>query len=170
MPPNTDAPMQDEPMTECGSRPSGAAAVLSSNSVAPGRQITWPSLVDQLDLAMRSVLTMTISAIIVVAIRRRSAGQAGIGRLHDDDLAGGDAGQQNLPLLDERAGPYHGQRRSVAEPESRAVATRAGVAGQDMFRPDDRPQAIEKWPVIARGRRRPRDRSDHILRHRAAPS
>jgi len=38
--------MQDEPITECGSRPSGASARSSASSVAPGRHTTWaPSLI-----------------------------------------------------------------------------------------------------------------------------
>ena len=40
MTPNTDAPMHEEPMTECGLRPSGCNRFSSSNSVAPGRHTT----------------------------------------------------------------------------------------------------------------------------------
>jgi hypothetical protein len=32
--------MQEEPITECGSRPSGRSSVSRSNSVDPGRQTT----------------------------------------------------------------------------------------------------------------------------------
>ena len=40
MPPSTDAPMHDEPMTECGLRPSGASVCSSLSRVAPGRHTT----------------------------------------------------------------------------------------------------------------------------------
>lgn len=35
MPPNTDAPMHEEPITECGSRPIGLSSRSSWSSVAP---------------------------------------------------------------------------------------------------------------------------------------
>jgi hypothetical protein len=58
--PNTEAPLQDEPITECGSRPSGFSAFSSSKSVAPGWQITWrPLLIG--GFAMRIVLMMMTS-------------------------------------------------------------------------------------------------------------
>src|SRR5690349_7240250 len=43
-------------------------------------------------------------AIIIVAVWRGPAGQARVGGLHEDDLVGGGAGQQDAPLLDQRAG------------------------------------------------------------------
>jgi hypothetical protein len=36
MPPSTEAPMHDDPITECGSRSNGFSAFSSWKSVAPG--------------------------------------------------------------------------------------------------------------------------------------
>ena len=36
MPPITEAPMQDDPITECGSRPNGLSAFSSEYNVVPG--------------------------------------------------------------------------------------------------------------------------------------
>jgi hypothetical protein len=60
MPPSTEAPMQDEPITECGSRPSGASVCSSRSSVAPGRHSTWRPSFNSWMPVRRSVLTSTI--------------------------------------------------------------------------------------------------------------
>ncbi|MGA7328905.1 MAG: hypothetical protein WBX25_31570 [Rhodomicrobium sp.] len=57
----TEAPIQEEPITECGLRPSGCNRFSSSKSVVPGRQTTcWPSLMRWI-FAIRNVLMITMS-------------------------------------------------------------------------------------------------------------
>ncbi|CFW02632.1 Uncharacterised protein [Bordetella pertussis] len=61
MPPNTEAPRHDEPISECGSRPSGASVCSSWSRVDPGKQMTWrPSRMSWI-FFMRIVLMITIS-------------------------------------------------------------------------------------------------------------
>ena len=60
-PPRTEAPMQDEPITECGSRPKGRSAFSSASSVAPGRQTTWRPPSIRCTPFSRRRLTNTIS-------------------------------------------------------------------------------------------------------------
>ena len=85
-PPATEAPRQDEPMTECGSRPSGLSTFSSWCSVAPGRHTTCrPPSMSRIP-ATHGVHEDHVT-VVVLAIRRRPSGQTCIGRLHDDELS-----------------------------------------------------------------------------------
>ena len=59
IPPTTDAPKQDDPITECGSRPRGASACSSACSVVPGRQMACRPPSIRCSVEIRVVLMMT---------------------------------------------------------------------------------------------------------------
>ena len=124
--------MQEEPITECGSRPSGRSAFSSVSSVAPGRQTTcrppsirWtpfePAQADQHDLA-----------VVIVAPGGRAAGEPGIGRLEDHDVPRGDGRLQHAPLLDQAAGTHDGRHRAAAVAKAAGVAAGLALCGQDV--------------------------------------
>ncbi|WP_428672073.1 hypothetical protein [Reyranella sp.] len=95
------------------------------------------SIVDQVQAGDAHGVDQDDASIVVVAIGRRTTGHPGGGRLHDDDLVGADAGPQDAPLLDKRAGPYHRNDRTAAKADARAKAASRLRAGQDMRPADD---------------------------------
>src|SRR6516165_1494854 len=97
------------------------------------------SFVDQADPGHSQRAHDDDLAIIVAAVGCRSAGEAGIGGLHDDDLVRRGAGLEYFPLFDEVAGLNDGQCRPCSESETGTVTARACSARQHMATPDNRP-------------------------------
>src|SRR5699024_12317724 len=60
MPPTTLAPIEVEPITECGSRPCGASLSSSEKSVAPARQTASRASCRRWIWSIRSVEMMTM--------------------------------------------------------------------------------------------------------------
>ena len=80
--------------------------------------------------------------VVIVSVGGRPAGQAGVGRLHDDDAACLDAGLEGPPLFDQRAGPHHRLHTALPKAIAPAVAARRLGIGQDMVGADDGPQPV----------------------------
>jgi hypothetical protein len=116
MPPNTDAPLEE-----------GRA----------GQAHNLFAVVEQMQSGDAHGVDQDDATIIVVAVGRRSAGQASVGRLHDDDLVGGNARLQYAPLLNQGAGTDHSDDRAAAKPESSAEPTSALRVRQNMRPADD---------------------------------
>ena len=116
-----------------------------------GKTDHLPSFVDQADLCHAQRADDDDVTVIIVVIRCRAAGESRIGRLHDDDLVGGNGGFQHPPLLNQVAGPHHRQCGTRSEPKTGTVAARCLRAGQHMAASDDRPQLVEKTrPILHR--------------------
>jgi len=75
--------------------------------------------------------------VIALGDRGGAAGQAGVGRLADDDGAGAVAALQHAPHLQQAARPHHGEHRPAAIADPQAEAPGRGVALQDMTPSDD---------------------------------
>ncbi|MNS98555.1 hypothetical protein D3C72_1329250 [compost metagenome] len=60
--------------------------------------------------------------VVIIAVWRRAFRQAGIGRLHQNDFVGVDAGAQHTPQLQQRAGEDYRQRFTLAGTEALAIA------------------------------------------------
>src|SRR5215470_8066977 len=95
------------------------------------------SFVDQADSGYSESAHDDDVAVIVATVRRRTSSEAGIGRLHNDDLVRRDTGLEHSPLLDKVAGPNYCQDRSISKSEAPAVAQRATRLCQHLARTDD---------------------------------
>ena len=126
-------------MTECGSRQSGCSAVPAETaSRRAGRSPAVP--VDQPHLRHAERADDDDLPVIVAAIRRRSTRQAGIGRLHDDDLACGGAGQQTFHCSTSEPGRTTASAGPLPTGIPSAVAARAGESPSQQtarLAPDD---------------------------------
>lgn len=106
------------------------------------------AFVKQLHLAHAQGIDDHHRPIVVGAIGGRATGQAGIGRLHDDDDIGRHAGDQYPPLFDQRAGPHHCQHRPAAEAESSAEPAGGAIAGEQVAPPDHPAQRLQQGRTI----------------------
>ena len=106
------------------------------------------SVADKTDLGHAQRTHDDHVAIIIAAVRRRAAREAGIGGLHNDDFVRRNAGPQYLPLLDETAWSNNHQRRPGPEPKAGTIGTCSGGARQHMARPDDLLQCVEKASIV----------------------
>ena len=67
--------------------------------------------------------------LVVVAIRRRTTGQASVGGLHDDDAVGGYCRLQNLPLLQQRTRLHYRQHLTFTRAMTLAKAPGLLITG-----------------------------------------
>ncbi len=82
--------------------------------------------------------------VIILAAGGRAFGQAGVGRLHNDNLIGGDAGLQDLPQLQQTGREHDGQCLATAGAETFAITFGATLAGQHLRVADDILQLSDK--------------------------
>jgi hypothetical protein len=133
--------MQEEPITECGSRPSGRSGVSRSNSVDPGRQTTCaPCRIRCRADAGRDHHHRPV----IIAIGRGATGQPRIGGLGDHDDPRRHTGAQHAPLFHQAAWLRHGQNRSRTEADTLGEGPHFGLAGQQMARAKDGLQLVEQ--------------------------
>lgn len=94
-------------------------------------------IVDQLYAGDAQGVDQHDLAVVVVAIGSRAPGQAGVGRLHDDDAVGRYCRLQDAPLLQQGAWAHH--RQHVAFTRTVALAeTPCGLfVGQHVAAADD---------------------------------
>jgi len=152
-------------MTECGSRPTLASSASSRYKVAPGRHTTWrPSSMRSIR-PRRSVFDDHDGAVVVVAVRRRAAGQPGVRGLHDDDEPAFDADPQRLPLLNQRAGQGDDQSAAGSGPKSSTKSRRPAIPGQHVPPPQRGGEGPHDALPIANPRRVP----VHAIGHRSSP-
>lgn len=117
MPPKTDAPMQGADH-RAGIAAQRLQLLLELKQRGSGKADDLPATIQQMDLLQPQRADDDNLAVVLVAIRRRSAGKTGVGRLHDHDLSGRGTELQHAPLLEERARPHHGERRAVPKAKS----------------------------------------------------
>ncbi|MNP19990.1 hypothetical protein D3C76_1125450 [compost metagenome] len=60
--------------------------------------------------------------VVIIAVWRRAFRQAGIRRLHQNNFVGGDAGAEDAPQFQQRAGEHHRQRFALTRTEALAIA------------------------------------------------
>jgi len=90
-------------------------------------------------------------AVIAVAVGRRSAGEAGVARLRDQNRSRFDHGLRDLPQLDQRPRPHHREHRPGAEAVAGAETVRLGIAGQHMPAADH-PRNAASSAIVSRAR------------------
>ncbi len=98
-------------------------------------------------------------AVIIISVGGRTTRYAGIGRLHQHDLACPDTGLNHTPLFHQRAGMHHRQRVAQAKAETTAEGQGLRRVGQDVVIPHDLAQLANKggmcrvWRGFARKQR-----------------
>ena len=95
------------------------------------------AIVDQLHAGDAQGADQHDLTVVVFAIGGRASGQAGIGRLHDDDAIGRHRGLQDAPLLQQRAGAHHRQDIALAGAMALAKAPCRLFIGQHMAGSND---------------------------------
>ncbi len=118
-----------------------------------GKAHDLPTVANEVDAAEPHGVDDDDAAVIIVAVRGRSAGQPGVRGLHDDALARREARLHRAPLLDERSRPDDCDHRARAEAISVAEAARRRLAGKQVGPADDPAQRRKQVAVRLRHQR-----------------
>ncbi|MNS48449.1 hypothetical protein D3C72_810230 [compost metagenome] len=113
------------------------------------------AIADKLDAWNAQRVDQDDVAVVLIAVGGGTPGQAGVGRLHDDDAAGLHRGLQHAPLLQQGAGPHHGKDFAFAGAMAPAKAARGRIAGQYMGGADHGAQLRQQGGALGHvGRKR----------------
>ncbi len=83
-------------------------------------------------------------AIVIIAVGGGAFGQAGVGRLHQNDFIGVDAGVEHAPEFQKGAGKDNRQRLALTGAEAFAVALGFCRVGQQMRRANQAREVSQK--------------------------
>ncbi|GLQ89372.1 hypothetical protein GCM10007898_29450 [Dyella flagellata] len=96
------------------------------------------SPIDQIDLFHSAHADDDDVTVVIVAVWRGSAGEAGIGSLRYNNDIGADACFENTPLLDQGGWTDNGKCPAEAEAKARAISTYGPIMGDDVAAAHDR--------------------------------
>jgi hypothetical protein len=148
MPPTIEASMQDEPMTECGFRPSGLSSVSRLKQGRPGQTDDLPAILNQIDPVYAQGVDDDHRPVVVVTVWRRTARQFGVDGLHDDCGARGDTGLQHTQLFQEPPRQHDGEGRALARSEASAITAGSVTARQHVALAHDTPQRLDELGLV----------------------
>lgn len=110
------------------------------------------AFVQQLDAGQAQRVDQHDRPAIVIAVRGRAAGQAGVGRLQDDRRTALHRCLQHAPQFQQRPRAHHRQHWAIAKTVAAAEAARSLVAGHYMAIADRIAQLCQHGVVAAHGR------------------
>ena len=102
------------------------------------------AVVDQIGAIDAQGIDDHYRAIIIIAIGCGAAGEAGVGRLADDNDIGGVAGFDHFPLFDHIGGQHHGEGIARTKTKSGAVLLIFVWIGDEVWLADDAAQLFKQ--------------------------